>query len=410
MTGLRIGNGKRQAFHWAVLVLVVLAAGELLGLVGLAALSKLRGLKYDPISEERLPAMARERIAALVAGRTAYVAHSPTLGWTLKPRGVAFPYRASAQGLRADRDYALVPPPGILRIAAFGDSFTHADDVTNEEAWTRQLEALDPRLEVLNFGVLGYAPDQALLRYQEDGERFQPKLVLLGVMPENVFRIVNVFRPFYSSRSELPLAKPRFLLEGDRLLLLPNPLPRLADYEALLREPSAWLPRLGAHDYFFRIRARPGPFEFYAPVRIARLIAQERRKAPADQVFRDGCYNADSEAFRLLVRLIAEFRRVALAQGALPLVVIFPDRSDLARYREARTRRYEPLRAQLARSPEPWLDLLDVFGPPSAGSVDELARGHYTPRGNALVAGALHAWLADRGLLDGAGLRRARSR
>jgi hypothetical protein len=85
--GVRFGRGLRRAFHWAALVLFVLAAGEMLGLVGLAALSKLRGLKYDPISEQRLPARARERTEALVAGRTAYVVHSPTLGWTLKPGG-----------------------------------------------------------------------------------------------------------------------------------------------------------------------------------------------------------------------------------------------------------------------------------------------------------------------------------
>ena len=128
---------------------------------------KLRGLKYDPISEERLPARARARIEALVAGRTSYVVHSPTLGWTLKPGGATELYRASAQGLQAERDYAATPPPGILRIAAFGDSFTHADDVSNAGGlWTRQLEALDPRLEALNFGVPGYAPDQALLRYR----------------------------------------------------------------------------------------------------------------------------------------------------------------------------------------------------------------------------------------------------
>ena len=200
---MRFGTGLRRAFHWSALGVVVLVAGEVLGLLGLAAFSKLRGLKYDPISEERLPARARARIEALVAGRTSYVVHSPTLGWTVRQVAARRRSTGERQGLRADRDYADAAP-GILRIAAFGDSFTHGDDVPNAQTWTRQLELLDPRLEVLNFGVIGYAPDQALIRYLEEGRRFEPHVVLLGVMPENVGRIVNVFRPFYSSRSDLP--------------------------------------------------------------------------------------------------------------------------------------------------------------------------------------------------------------
>ncbi len=413
MIGKRGDGRMRRAFHWAALVLVVLLAGELLGLLGLAALSKLRGLKYDPISEVELPRRTRERIGALLAGQAAYVAHSPTLGWTLRPGGASGLYRANAEGLRSDRDYAAAAPPGVLRLAAFGDSFTHGDGVANDETWERQLEALDPQLEVLNFGVLGYAPDQALLRYEQDGLRYRPRIVLLGVMPENVVRIVNVFRPFYSSRSDLPLAKPRFLLEGESLRLLPNPLPSLSDYAALIRDPAALLPRLGAHDYFYRTRARPGPFGFYAPVQLARLFLQQRRLRPADQVFRQGAYNPDSEAFHLLVRLTVEFDRVARAHGALPVVLLLPDRSDVLRSRDSRApRRYEPLRAALARSGRPWFDLLDAFREPSAGSVDELVRGHYTREGNALVARTIREWLASSGLLGthGRSVRPAESR
>ena len=40
---------------------------------------------------------------------------------------------------------------------------------------------------------------------------------------ENVNRVVNRYRPFYSPRSGVALSKPRFVLEGDGLRLLPNP-------------------------------------------------------------------------------------------------------------------------------------------------------------------------------------------
>ncbi len=121
-----VGLRTRRAFHWITLAIVVLVASEILGLAGLGALSKLRGLKYDPISEERLAPRARSRIEALLSGQTTYVVHSPTLGWTLKPGGRTELYRANAQGIRADREYAEAPPPGCLRVAAFGDSFTRS--------------------------------------------------------------------------------------------------------------------------------------------------------------------------------------------------------------------------------------------------------------------------------------------
>ena len=49
-----------------------------------------------------------------------YLTYSAALGWTIKPGGRGESYRANAQGIRADREFARVPPPGSLRIAAFG--------------------------------------------------------------------------------------------------------------------------------------------------------------------------------------------------------------------------------------------------------------------------------------------------
>ena len=49
--------------------------------------------------------------------------------------------------------------------SAFGDSMTHGDEVTDDEAW---LHRLSERLgcNVQNFGVGGYGLDQAALRYE----------------------------------------------------------------------------------------------------------------------------------------------------------------------------------------------------------------------------------------------------
>src|SRR5439155_12092273 len=84
----------------------------------------------------------------------------------------------------------------VVRIAAFGDSFTHCDGVANSFTWEYLLERLNPALEVLNFGVGGYGTDQALLRYELEGMAFHPHIAILGFLPENIHRVVSVFRSF----------------------------------------------------------------------------------------------------------------------------------------------------------------------------------------------------------------------
>src|SRR4051794_2044350 len=127
----------------------------------------------------------RSGLDKIADGQT-YIAFDQQLGWSIAPSmvGVApkATYRSNAEGIRALREYSPRPPETGPRIAAFGDSFTHCDDVENDECWTSQLESSTPGLEVMNFGVSGFAPDQAWLRYQRDGKAYQPCAVTIGYM------------------------------------------------------------------------------------------------------------------------------------------------------------------------------------------------------------------------------------
>ncbi len=65
-------------------------------------------------------------------------------------------YRYSKNNLR-DRNYETLPAPGVLRIAAVGDSFTFGEGVPIDLTLFRQLERLlAPRVEVLNGGRPGF--------------------------------------------------------------------------------------------------------------------------------------------------------------------------------------------------------------------------------------------------------------
>ena len=147
----------------------------------------------------------------------------PDLGWIYRPNYRGKLYSNNSVGLRGRREYDIVPPPKVLRIAAFGDSFVYGSEVADDDTWTYQLETLMSRTEVLNTGIGGYGTDQAFLRYQKLGKQYKADIVLIGSAPVQLRRNVNVYRRFIST-SELVHFKPRFILaETDELVLVPLP-------------------------------------------------------------------------------------------------------------------------------------------------------------------------------------------
>ncbi len=211
--------------------------------LGLFFLQNVRGIHYQPVSKTHLTEEERQIVKKLVEGKNQYFAHSPSLGWTIQPQGTFEIYKANSQGIRAEKDYESAPVAGVTRIAAFGDSFTHSDEVAFSDSWPQKLSSLNPDLEVLNFGVSGYGLDQAFLRFEKEGKQFHPKVVLICFLSENIARNVNVFRPFYGD-THFPFAKPRFLLTKEEISLQPNPLSRLEDYTELLKNEKVILRKL----------------------------------------------------------------------------------------------------------------------------------------------------------------------
>lgn len=107
--------------------------------------------------------------------------------------------KSSPQGLRALRNYPLVPPADTLRVAAFGDSFVFGDYQPVQTVWTHYLESSVGSLQVLNFGVSGYGLGQSYLRYLKDGLRYNPDVIIfnyiqLGARDEVVSEVSKVNR------------------------------------------------------------------------------------------------------------------------------------------------------------------------------------------------------------------------
>lgn len=318
------------------------------------------------------------------------------LGWSIRPGGVSRNglARANSDGIRGDREYPLDPPADRVRVATFGDSFTHGDEVSNSDMWQADLERARPELEVINFGVNGFGTDQSYLRYRRDGRPYNPHVVVIGIMAENILRNVSVYRPAYYHGTGGTAVKPRFALDDrEKLVLAPCPVSTREELQTVL-ETRALLPVLLETDYWVQRapRAYTGSPLFLSS--LFRILYSRYENAGRDPL----PYYADtgSEPFRVTARVLEAFHAEAIDDGARQAyVLIFPSPPALRA-------------AAAADSPwsKPWktlTDRLQTNGIPVIDVTDALAvrarergletlvelSGHYSAGGNDVVAEVL---------------------
>lgn len=338
-----------------------------------------------------------DKIRELVGRDTSgLLAFDSILGWRYRPNHRDAVNETNADGVRSARPYTRRPLPGVLRVAAFGNSFVYGNEVKNQDAWPRVLEDFTSHIEVLNYGVGGYGLDQAYLRYLAEGTRLSPHVVIIGFTPDDLTRVVNVYRRFRSNR-EIPLVKPRYVVgdDGD-LHLLPSPVRRLSDYATYLAAPDA-VKQLGRYDEWYEPLVYEDPwYDHVATVRVATAawIGLRRRFIGRDRLVRDGVFNPSSPAFRIQVALFRRFANAAHARGAEPIVVFLPDRPSVECARGGRRTVLASLADTLTGRHIEYVDATGAFMGGAGPSVDRwfMSGGHYSPLGNRLVA----AWLAPR--------------
>ena len=371
-----------------------LARRASLALLGLALgvlLAELVLRVAQPVSsEDLLPLSYQARLRRAVAGG-AYFRFDQALGWAPPPgvsrRSDGVTYASNRAGLRADREYPTGPPPGVRRLAAFGESFTFCQDSNLPECWTTKLERAWAGTEVLNFGVSGYGPDQAWLRYQRDGPAYPACAVLIGYMVENINRVVTRFYPFYQPSTGLIFSKPRFVLDGEGLALVPNP---VSDHQQL-GEPQFVEQTLGPGDrWYFPGVFVANPLDRLDLVRLVRTSAYRYHHGDplGDGLAR--AYRERGEAFQVAGRVLIEFARQVRRDGAIPIVVVFSPASEIEAALAGRDAIYAPLLEWLAREGVATIDVTDALVDEARRSgVSAVAIHHYTARGNDIVARTL---------------------
>ena len=365
---------------------------------------RVKGAEYDPLPSA-LSQEQKNLITARLEDSPPLRGHHPLLGWTPQPNILSKDVRINSQGIRSAHEFSRDVDPKFVRVSAFGDSFTFGSEVDDTATWEYQLEERDARYEVVNFGVGAYGLDQAYLRFLQDGVHFNSDIVVIGFMSENIYRNLNVFRPFYSSAYTTNIyTKPRFSFENGVLSLIKNPLARVDDYRRLVTNGEAVLKEIGSKDYFYHAGYLAGPMDRLPSVRLLKIATRSVKERLNPVVTSEGSYAVSSEGFRLTTTLLEEFHCAALQHESLPVIVIFPDLGDFARHRSHQTKRYEPLLEHLKIKGFRYLDGLDAFVAHDPNvRVDQLTVGkwgHYSRLGNEIVAKYRQRSLNDQGLVS----------
>lgn len=333
---------------------------------------------------------------------TRFLMFHPVLGWDYLPELVyrdidGVTYHHDSDGARhtsaSFRTSAVV---------TYGDSFTYCSNVNDDQTWQTYL-ANKLGSNVLNFGVAGYGPDQAYLKYKlSDGHG--AKVVVLGILPENINRVVNIFRPFYNHDDRWSLTKPLFVKEGSAFRLVPNPLQTYAD-TAKLADPE-FVKNLGKLDYWYQFDQRlPGMtfpylvslYEWRKPLTSQIALASHRLLSlPGPVHYTWSLYDEDGP-FETMCHVVDLFVATAVSRGALPIVVMMPHKDYVKEVVDYGAGRAERLVRYMKQKDYPHIDPIRIIAErrPTKAQLETWYAEHATAEGNKLLSDIIYTYLAE---------------
>lgn len=329
------------------------------------------------------------------------------LGWSYPPNlifrdlnGVSYHYGPTGERLTCTSF------PSDL-IASYGDSFTNCAEVPDHETWQTFLGSVVKR-NVLNYGVNGFGTDQAYLLYSRH-TNLQAPIVMLCIFPENINRVVNVYRTFYIYNDPLCLTKPRFGFSEGTTVLRTNPV-KSVDGIQKLSDP-AFVAEIGSHDYWYQLAGKlPGlgfPY-IYSVVQWRDVLARSIKaslcrhfKGIVPPTFNQDLYQ-ETEPLGVMCHIVDEFVSLAHKRDQYPIVVIIPHTDYVREVLELVASRTDPLIEYMKSRNYFFMDLVRAMADmnPTIQQLDSWYQGHATPEGNLVTARLMSKSLDKRAELD----------
>ena len=236
------------------------------------------------------------------------------------------------------------------KISCYGDSFTFARQVNDDETWEYYLSELT-ETNVQNFGVGNYGLDQAILRLKREFPKNPTKIVIMGIVPDTISRILSMWKHYYEYGNTFGF-KPKFKINDGNLELLKNPI----NTEKKFDEYKKFLSYIQENDFFYKNKFRKEKISFPYSVTILRNLKrnygiinqarkskktksenQETAKIPWDLMSIIMKINLDwriklfkdKNTIILLKKIIEEYVEYSKQQNFKPIFVFLPQKDDI---------------------------------------------------------------------------------
>ncbi len=374
-------RSKRWLFS-GVLLLLLLAFFEGLNF---AVLHMMERWRRGTVVELYVKNLFREHVTS--EDVRAYSRHDPELGWVNSPNtaltaknvaGIEWTFTTDARGARGGEGNQ-----GPLIATTYGDSFTAAVEVDDDQTWevylSRELGGA-----VLNFGVTAYCPVQAVLRMERHlHQGLVAPVTVLGFWEGDLFRMVNRYRPYFAPEENgWNLFKPALRARDGEVRLLPNLWrSRNIDVAELRRQAVA-----AADDDFWAERWARLSFP-YSRQTLRLLFGRARESWSFEAMW------TAPESKLVLHYLLNRFVSSVREAGSQPVLLLLPDAMHLKEHSDPWYREFK----QEVRRRLPELIVVDVYEEKIIGKDFNILpfEGHTSPYGNRIIAGALARSLRD---------------
>jgi hypothetical protein len=334
----------------------LLAAGALAVLALTLLLLELSLRRADPAYLSRLRDNAVDRLHV----------YSEAYGWAPRPGAEAIEHgartRINALGQRGR------PIPRVRssrrRVLLLGDSTAFGYGVGDDDTYAARLDATPGAPEVVNLGVEGFGPDQALLRYEREGVAYAPDVVIFSLCVDNDFADARLPVFLYDGRHP----KPYFTLQAGQLVL--------HDTHLRLNILTRLAVRLAERSHLYNRLVRRG--------RTPLAGDGEGWRARRERVLADR-----NAAVDLVAQLLRRWNAGAQARGAHLLVLLHPSKVSMQRGCVL----VDALRTRLQADGIATLDLAASYRAQGLRFADVAfdPTGHLSPAGHARLATLLQA-------------------
>jgi lysophospholipase L1-like esterase len=125
-----------------------------------------------------------------------HTTYDAEIGWVGLPNvdikdmyGPGAHLRTNGRGFRNAKDFPPKRDSDTRRIVCSGDSVTFGEYVGNDQTFCSVLAELDPKLESINMGQLGYGVDQAYLWYRRDADDLEVDVHFFAFITHDFMRM-----------------------------------------------------------------------------------------------------------------------------------------------------------------------------------------------------------------------------